>query len=548
MGIYINSNNIKMYPSSYRDPNYDPGSALLTEYNITNLTNKLNLSNSYVITDGIKEDSYLQFVINGYFFSLDNTAINDITNIEGTGSVWACINILEAADLVDYPTLVKCYDETTEIKTTSDLDSDGTFQGIYFVKSEDKPTLNNSTHYLKILEYSNNEWIIPASSRSTIENFNLKDNTIEEAKIKEKTITNTSISDTAGIDGSKLADNTITSTQLGDIISNGTATANGITIGLNQTDSEGGLNLTLTCNTVTNAGFANIADTSYRSFIANSSQGITQYPKSYDYLYTYLIGTNTSSSSNKEGKELSVISSPNNAGCALAYNKITHTLLNLPIQANNDDYVLDNLSGLEEPINIYGTATEANKLSTARNFSLTGDVTASSKSFNGSANVVLNTTIGNGKVTNDKLANNSIKFGSDGTSVELGNTIGYSNSRIGGTFYITNLDVSGEISTPTKVTATAFYATSDERLKENIREYEYHDSILDLPVKQFNYKSDPTKTTIGCIAQELQAIYPELVETDKDGYLKIAENKLVYLLLEEVKQLKEEIKQLKEGK
>ena len=69
-------------------------------------------------------------------------------------------------------------------------------------------------------------------------------------------------------------------------------------------------------------------------------------------------------------------------------------------------------------------------------------------------------------------------------------------------------------------------------------------SILDLPVVEFNFKGNKEKH-IGCIAQDLQELYPNLVHEDKDGYLSIEENKLVYLLLEEVKKLREEINKLK---
>ena len=89
-----------------------------------------------------------------------------------------------------------------------------------------------------------------------------------------------------------------------------------------------------------------------------------------------------------------------------------------------------------------------------------------------------------------------------------------------------------------------YNATSDRRLKENIKEYHCEKSILDLPIVEFDFK-DSKEHHIGCIAQDLQKICPEIVHENEDGYLSIEENKLVYLLMEEVKQLKEEIKKLK---
>lgn len=95
------------------------------------------------------------------------------------------------------------------------------------------------------------------------------------------------------------------------------------------------------------------------------------------------------------------------------------------------------------------------------------------------------------------------------------------------------------------ITANDFNADSDARLKENITPFKYDKSILHLPVYKYNFIGD-TKTQIGCIAQELKELYPELVTEQEDGYLSIKETKLVYLLLEEVKKLKQEIEELKQ--
>lgn len=94
------------------------------------------------------------------------------------------------------------------------------------------------------------------------------------------------------------------------------------------------------------------------------------------------------------------------------------------------------------------------------------------------------------------------------------------------------------------VDASSYNARSDERLKENIVSYTCDNSILDLDVKEFDYKKDGSHH-IGCIAQDLQKICPEIVHEDKDGYLTIEENKIVYLLLEEVKKLRKEVDELK---
>ncbi len=97
------------------------------------------------------------------------------------------------------------------------------------------------------------------------------------------------------------------------------------------------------------------------------------------------------------------------------------------------------------------------------------------------------------------------------------------------------------------VEAPSFNATSDKRLKENIIPFTSEKSILDLPVYTFNFKSDKNKKKhVGCLAQDLQEICPDLVNEDSQGYLSIEESKITYLLLEEVKELKKQVEELEE--
>ena len=97
-----------------------------------------------------------------------------------------------------------------------------------------------------------------------------------------------------------------------------------------------------------------------------------------------------------------------------------------------------------------------------------------------------------------------------------------------------------------RIVARGFGTSSDFRLKQNIKSYKAEKSILDLDIKEFEYINDVAhKKHIGAIAQDVQEICPEIVYEDANGYLSIEENKLVYLLLNEVKELKKEIKKLK---
>ena len=61
---------------------------------------------------------------------------------------------------------------------------------------------------------------------------------------------------------------------------------------------------------------------------------------------------------------------------------------------------------------------------------------------------------------------------------------------------------------------------------------------------EFDFK-DTKAHTIGCIAQDLKEICPEITKVNEEGYLSIEESKLVYLLLLELKKLKAEVNNLK---
>ena len=95
-----------------------------------------------------------------------------------------------------------------------------------------------------------------------------------------------------------------------------------------------------------------------------------------------------------------------------------------------------------------------------------------------------------------------------------------------------------------RVSASSFYATSDARLKENIKPLDYNKSILDLPVYTYDYING-SKNNIGCLAQDLQKLYPQLIGENSNGYLTVDNSKVVYLLLEEVKKLKKELDRIK---
>lgn len=105
------------------------------------------------------------------------------------------------------------------------------------------------------------------------------------------------------------------------------------------------------------------------------------------------------------------------------------------------------------------------------------------------------------------------------------------------------LTTAGALTVSGSVSAPSFTATSDKRLKENIESYVCSKNILDLDVKKFDFINGP-KNQIGCLAQELQEICPELVQEGEDGYLSIHESKIVYLLLQELKKQNKRLAEL----
>ena len=99
-----------------------------------------------------------------------------------------------------------------------------------------------------------------------------------------------------------------------------------------------------------------------------------------------------------------------------------------------------------------GNANTATALQTARTFSLTGNVTATGITFDGTGNVALNTTIGSGVVTNAMLVNSGFTLGS--TNITLGSTT----TTLAGLSSVTATTFTGSLSgtatTATNVTLT----------------------------------------------------------------------------------------------
>jgi hypothetical protein len=112
-------------------------------------------------------------------------------------------------------------------------------------------------------------------------------------------------------------------------------------------------------------------------------------------------------------------------------------------------------------------------------------------------------------------------------------------SLVNNTDYI--IKVNGNIGVQGTITTT-----SDERLKKNVRTYDNAlDKILQSRGVFFNYINND-KTSIGVIAQEIEKIIPEIVETSENGYKNVNYMGLIGVLIEAIKELNEKINYKKE--
>lgn len=94
------------------------------------------------------------------------------------------------------------------------------------------------------------------------------------------------------------------------------------------------------------------------------------------------------------------------------------------------------------------------------------------------------------------------------------------------------VDSTGQLVCNGAVEASSFNATSDIRLKEHIVPSQMPASeIVDaIDIVDFNFKQTPNVKQFGVIAQSLQAVCPDAVVEGEDGYLRVKESKLVYIL------------------
>ena len=226
-----------------------------------------------------------------------------------------------------------------------------------------------------------------------------------------------------------------------------------------------------------------------------------------------------------------------------------------------------NLANCTFPTLNQNTSGSAATLTTGRTIAITGDLTYTSPSFNGSGNVTaagtlatVNANVGTfgsgGAIPTITVNAKGLITGVTTTAVTSGTTITDDTSTNASRFLTFTSATSGSISaanvSSTKLTfnpstgalsATDFNSTSDINLKDNIQTIVNPlDKIIKLNGVTFNWKENQ-KPSIGVIAQELEKVLPELVT---QGDIKTVNyNGLIGVLIEAVKEQQKQIDELK---
>jgi hypothetical protein len=88
---------------------------------------------------------------------------------------------------------------------------------------------------------------------------------------------------------------------------------------------------------------------------------------------------------------------------------------------------------------------------------------------------------------------------------------------------------------------------SDISLKENIIDVTPKlNDLLQVKIRQYNFKSDESKSKqIGVIAQEVEQIFPKIVDSDKDGILSVKYTVFIPMLIKAIQEQQEIIVNLK---
>jgi hypothetical protein len=229
-------------------------------------------------------------------------------------------------------------------------------------------------------------------------------------------------------------------------------------------------------------------------------------------------------------------------------------------------------SELSSAISAITTVQNANKLSTPRTISLSGDASGST-SFDGSGNVSISVAVSNnshshttGNISGFTEAVQDIVGG----MVSASGSAGVSYNDTAGTLTISATDTNTDTNTTysagngLSLSGTTFSmsgsysgsftatgditAYSDDSLKTNVQVIDGALGKVEAIRGVTFDRIEDGSTSTGVIAQELEAVLPEAVKQDENGVRHVAYGNITGLLIEAVKELSAQVAELKNAK
>ena len=445
--------------------------------------------------DGVKEKINLE----GVFSSSAQVNADTITNFDS--NVLAYINDLgvqSGSDTVDY----------TDSDTLAYINSLGVHSGSYLgTATTTNLTEGTNLYYTntRVTNQVNDLGLVSQSAQIDVTattNYS-SINQYSDTKVKTKLnvegvisgssqITDGSglVSQSAQIDGTSILNNTIT------IVGNSTALGGSVTLA-NITDSSG---IVSSSNQLFGAGFNLDA-----RYINHDSDGaVTSSQQVIDLLPSGVISGSSFSSPSQGTVRATINGSSTDVDTGLQSGD-SPTFTNLTLTGNLT------VQGTETILNTAELVVEDKLISVASGSTTSAEANGAGLHISG--------------------ANESL-------------TWDHANSRFN---FSDDLHVVGQITATDDVVA---YASSDERLKSNIQPIENPiekinkisgNSFIWNEEKQNIYKGKD----YGVIAQEIEKVLPELVQTRENGYKAVKYDKIVSLLIEGIKELSKEVTELK---
>ena len=168
----------------------------------------------------------------------------------------------------------------------------------------------------------------------------------------------------------------------------------------------------------------------------------------------------------------------------------------------------------------------------------------------------ISTTNGGFAVVNSGSTGKQLTVASDNHGANVSTIVSNKVSYVSGTTTHISIRENGTIrgSITSNGSSTSFNTSSDYRLKENVADLTgAADRLAQIPVRRFNFITNPDRTVDGFLAHEVQAVVPEAVIGEKDAvdedgnpeYQAIDQSKLVPLLTAALQEALTEINDLK---